>query len=133
MDKVSKEIRSRNMSLIRAKNTLPELLVRKGLYKLGFRYRIHYPLPGKPDITFPSKKVVIFIQGCFWHGHGCKFDHLPKTNKKFWSSKIINNKNRDSKNNIELKKQNWEIITIWECEIKTNLKNGINLIVNKLT
>jgi DNA mismatch endonuclease, patch repair protein len=89
MDKVSKETRSRNMSLIRAKNTKPELLVRKALHKLGLRYRIHYPLLGKPDIAFPSKKLTIFIHGCFWHGHGCKFDHKPKSNKLFWSSKII--------------------------------------------
>ncbi len=133
MDKISKETRSRNMSLIRAKNTQPELLIRKELYKLGLRYRIHYSLPGKPDITFLSKKLAIFVHGCFWHGHGCKVDHIPGSNKKFWSTKIINNKERDIKNSEELNKLGWKIITAWECEIRTSLKNQINLIVVKLT
>lgn len=121
------------MSLIKSKNTQPELLVRKELYKLGFRYRIHYPLPGKPDITFPVKKVAIFIQGCFWHGHGCKVDHIPKTNKKFWLTKITDNKKRDIKNNTNLNEQGWKIITIWECELRDRLKDKINVIVNELT
>lgn len=133
MDKVSKEVRSRNMSLIRTKNTQPELLIRKELYKLGLRYRIHYSLPGKPDIVFPSKKLAIFVQGCFWHGHGCKVDHIPRSNKKFWFTKIINNKMRDIKNSEKLNKLGWKIITTWECEIRASLKDQVNLIAVKLT
>lgn len=132
MDKVNGETRSRNMSLIRAKNTQPELLVRKALHKLGFRYRIHYPLPGKPDITFPSKKIAVFIHGCFWHGHGCKFDHKPKTNKLFWSSKITKNKERDLKNNKKLKEKGWQVIIVWECSIKNNLDDAVDLIIEEL-
>lgn len=120
------------MSLIRSKNTQPELLVRKALYKLGFRYRIHYLLQGKPDIVFPAKKIVIFIQGCFWHGHGCKVDHTPKTNKKFWLTKITDNKKRDIKNSTALNGQGWKIITVWECEVRNGLKDKINMIVKEL-
>ena len=132
MDKVSRETRSRNMSLIRAKNTQPELLVRKALHKLGFRYRIHYPLPGKPDIIFPPKKVAVFIHGCFWHGHGCEFDHKPKSHKLFWSSKITKNKERDSKNYKELKDKGWLVVTVWECDIKKKLNNAVCLIIKEL-
>lgn len=132
MDKISKESRSRNMSLIRAKNTEPELLVRKELFRLGLRYRIHYPLPGKPDITFPLKKMVIFIHGCFWHGHGCKFDHIPKSNESFWFAKMTKNKERDSQQKIELTKKGWKVITLWECEIRTSLQNSLKQITDNL-
>lgn len=132
MDKVSKETRSRNMSLIRAKNTQPELLVRKALHKLGFRYRIHYPLQGKPDIIFPSRKLAIFIHGCFWHGHGCKFDHKPKSHKLFWSSKIIKNKKRDLRNNKALEEKGWQVLIVWECDIRNKLNDLVRLIVKEL-
>lgn len=117
MDKISVSARSRNMSKIRSKNTKPEILLRKALFAKGLRYRIHYNLPGKPDIVFPSKKIAIFVHGCFWHGHGCKIDHSPRSNKTFWKEKIKMNRIRDKRNETLLKANNWETLTYWECEI----------------
>jgi DNA mismatch endonuclease, patch repair protein len=116
MDKITSEARSRNMSKIKAKNTKPELKVRSILYSQGYRYRIHYPLEGKPDIVFPKKKVAIFVNGCFWHGHGCKIDHVSKSNSEFWLNKISNNKERDKKINQNLTNEGWKVLTIWECD-----------------
>lgn len=115
------------MSSIRGKNTKPELIIRKKLYELGFRFRIHYPLVGRPDIVFPSRKVAIFVHGCFWHGHGCKNDHIPKINNKYWVSKIKKNKARDAKVRNYLTKSGWKVLVIWECETtnKTILGNII--------
>jgi len=117
MDTISKAARSRNMSRIRAKNTIPELLVRKALFSKGYRYRIHYPLPGRPDIVFPSKRRAILIQGCFWHGHNCHYSHQPKSNIEFWKNKITANKKRDKKNFKHLKNCNWALFLVWECQI----------------
>lgn len=117
MDKITPEARSRNMSRIKSKNTKPELILRKLLFSKGFRYRIHYPLPGKPDIVFPKKKIAIFVNGCFWHGHGCKNDHISKTNSNSWKEKIKNNKKRDLKALNLLKKEKWKTLTLWECGI----------------
>jgi len=116
MDKISKETRSKNMASIKSKDTQPELIVRRKLHKLGLRYRLHYPLVGKPDIVFPSKKIAIFVHGCFWHGHGCKNDHIPKTNNKYWSSKINTNKMRDMTVKKRLTKLGWKILIVWECK-----------------
>lgn len=133
MDKITSEARSRNMSLIRAKDTKPELLVRKALFKLGFRYRIHPLLPGKPDITFPSRKIAVFIHGCFWHGHGCKVDHSPKSNIDFWESKTTRNRKRDLVNEDKLTKLDWKIMIIWECEVRENLNKVVELIKIQLS
>jgi DNA mismatch endonuclease (patch repair protein) len=113
MDKISKEARSRNMASIKSKNTKPELLVRKYLFSQGLRYRIHSRLPGKPDITFPSKQIAVFIHGCFWHGHGCKLDHIPKSNNVFWQEKITKNKQRDERVSGELHNLGWITYVIW--------------------
>lgn len=118
MDKIDAKTRSKNMSRIKSTNTNPELKVRKLLYSKGFRYRIHYPLKGKPDIVFPKKRIALFINGCFWHGHGCKIDHVPKSNSPFWISKIEKNRSRDKEVNKLLTKEGWKIITLWECEIE---------------
>jgi DNA mismatch endonuclease (patch repair protein) len=116
----SKETRSYNMSRIRSKNTKPEMLVRQFLYKNGFRYRLHVKnLPGKPDIVLPKYKTVIFIHGCFWHGHdGCKYYVVPKTRTEWWLNKIQGNANNDTKAEVLLKEAGWKIIKIWECELK---------------
>jgi DNA mismatch endonuclease (patch repair protein) len=116
MDKITTEARSRNMARIRAKNTDPELKIRRLLYSQGFRYRIHHPLKGKPDIVFPKKKIAIFVNGCFWHGHGCKVDHVSKSNPAYWTDKIARNKERDKEVYKFLTKEGWKVITIWECE-----------------
>ena len=119
-DIMTPEQRSRCMSAIKGKDTKPEMIVRKYLFSKGLRYRLHVrSLPGNPDIVLPKYKTVIFINGCFWHGHeGCKFYRLPKSNVEFWESKIINNKNRDVLNEIKLEELGWRVIRIWECEIR---------------
>ena len=116
----SPEVRSYNMSCIKSKNTKPELLVRKYLFSHGFRYRLlSLKLPGKPDITLPRYRTVIFVHGCFWHGHEkCRNFKLPKSNLAYWSLKIEKNKTRDLNNLIELQNAGWCVIIIWECEIK---------------
>lgn len=115
------EVRSYNMSMIRGKNTKPEIIVRKFLHSKGFRFRLHKKeLPGKPDIVLPKYKTVIFIHGCFWHGHkNCKYFVIPKTRTKWWQSKIEGNKANDKKNNIKLREAGWMIITLWECQLRT--------------
>jgi DNA mismatch endonuclease, patch repair protein len=116
----SKETRSYNMSRIRSKDTKPEILVRKFLHKNGFRYRLHVKdMPGKPDMVLPKYKTVVFIHGCFWHGHdGCKYYVVPKTRTEWWLNKINGNINNDTKAEQTLKALGWNIIKIWECELK---------------
>lgn len=116
----SKEIRSYNMSQIRSKDTKPELLVRRFLHKNGFRYRLHVKnLPGKPDIVLPKYKTVIFVHGCFWHGHeGCKYYVVPKTRTEWWLEKIGKNIENDFKAEELLLSKGWKIIKLWECELK---------------
>lgn len=119
-DKHSKETRSYNMSRIRATNTKPEEIVRKHLFAQGFRYRKNDShLPGRPDIVLPKYKTVIFVNGCFWHGHtDCKYFVWPENNADFWKEKINGNIQRDLRNTQLLTDQGWNIITIWECELK---------------
>ncbi len=120
-DVMSKEERSRCMAAIKGKDTKPELIVRKYLFSRGLRFRIQVrKLPGTPDIVLPKYKTVIFVNGCFWHGHeGCKYSHLPKSNADFWQKKISHNKARDVSNTAVLKMMGWRVIRVWECDIKT--------------
>ena len=115
-----KKIRSYNMSRIKGKNTKPEMLVRKFLHKNGYRYRLNYSrLPGKPDIVLPKYKSVIFINGCFWHGHkGCNYFVVPKTRTEWWVEKINGTIERDEIKINELEKKGWSVKTLWECELK---------------
>ena len=115
-----KKTRSYNMSRIKSKDTKPEILVRKFLFSKGFRYKLHdKSLPGKPDIVLPKYKTVIFVHGCFWHGHkGCKYAKLPETRKSFWYEKIRRNMELDSINKKTLRKRGWTIIEIWQCQLK---------------
>lgn len=110
------------MSKISGKNTKPEIIVRKIVHKLGYRFRLHRrDLPGKPDIVFPKYKKVIFVNGCFWHGHSkCSRSKLPATNIDFWKKKIKGNKQKDKNNHLCLKKMGWNYLVIWQCEIKKN-------------
>jgi DNA mismatch endonuclease (patch repair protein) len=114
------ETRSYNMSQIKGKDTKPEMLVRKYLFSKGFRYRLHdKKLPGKPDIVLPKYKTVIFIHGCFWHGHeSCKYFVIPKTRTEWWTEKINRNKANDSKAISSLKSNQWKVLIIWECQLK---------------
>lgn len=116
----TKEVRSYNMSKIRSKNTKPEITLRKMLFKLGFRFRLHDKnLPGKPDIVLKKFKTVIFVHGCFWHGHeDCKYFVVPKTRTEWWLNKIETNKKKDKENECELLKNNWKVIIVYECQLK---------------
>lgn len=117
------EQRSYNMSRIRNKNTKPEELVRKYLFSKGFRYRKNDPrLPGKPDIVLPKYRTVIFVNGCFWHGHdGCRYFTWPKNNSEFWKEKITGNVVRDRKTYQVLSELRWKVIVFWECQLKNGL------------
>jgi DNA mismatch endonuclease, patch repair protein len=122
-----KKTRSYNMSRIKGKNTKPEMLVRKFLHANGFRYRLHAKeLPGKPDIVLPKYKTVIFVHGCFWHGHmQCKNSKTPSSNKSYWVPKLMKNAERDNQNKLALRTKHWKVITIWECELKQNLERTL--------
>lgn len=124
MDVHTPEQRRRNMSRIRSKDTKPEMVVRKMVHGMGYRYRLHRKdLPGKPDLVFPSMKMVIFVHGCFWHMHRCRFGRVkPETNAEFWEKKRKSNVERDKKNRKQLKKQGWDVLVIWECWLRDKVK-----------
>lgn len=118
-DIVSKETRSRMMSSVRAKNTKPEIEIRHRLFSLGLRYRLHTKnLPGTPDVVFPKYGSVVFINGCFWHHHGCRYSALPATRRVWWKKKLLNNAKRDLKVISELRVLGWRIAIIWECAFR---------------
>lgn len=118
-DVLTPEQRSYNMSRIRSGDTKPELLVRKWLWSHGYRYRLHVNgLPGKPDIVFQRKKKAVFVNGCFWHGHACRYSRTPKTNTEFWEKKIAANVERDNIVFRQLSKLGWTVFVVWECELR---------------
>ncbi|WP_303828977.1 very short patch repair endonuclease [Asticcacaulis taihuensis] len=115
--------RSRNMAAIKGKDTRPELMIRKALHRLGFRFRLHSKdLPGKPDLVLPKYKAVIFINGCFWHHHNCHLFKWPLTREEFWRTKINRNTENDARNTIRLEQAGWRIATVWECALKGRTK-----------
>jgi len=119
VDIVDPTTRSRMMSGIHAKNTSPELIVRKALHARGFRFRVHSAgLPGKPDIVLPKYKAVVLIHGCFWHGHNCRYFKIPQTRTEFWLDKIGKNRARDALQIQNLNSAGWRSLTIWECAIR---------------
>ena len=135
MDKLTKEQRHRCMASIRGKDTKPELLVRRFLFSRGFRYRLNHPrLPGRPDIVLRKYRTVIFVNGCFWHGHeGCKHYVVPKSNTEFWIAKIERNRARDIDEQHELAAMGWHCITVWECQLKPAIrKNTLESLVYTL-
>lgn len=107
------------MQAVRSKNTRPELLVRRLLHANGYRYRLHSKkLPGCPDLVFPRRKKVLFIHGCWWHGHNCqRGSRVPKTNVVYWTKKVMRNRNRDADSRKKLEAQGWKVLAIWECEL----------------
>jgi DNA mismatch endonuclease (patch repair protein) len=111
--------RSLNMSRIRGKDTKPELMLRRGLHALGFRFRLHRKdLPGCPDLVFPSRRAVIFVHGCFWHGHHCPMRKMPATRADFWQKKIAGNRERDERAVVALTTDHWRVIQVWECALR---------------
>jgi len=135
-DIYSKQKRSEIMSKISGKETKPEILVRKFLFANGFRFRKNdKKLPGKPDIVLPKYKIVIFVHGCFWHGHkGCSKAIKPSTNKDFWNAKIEKNRIRDKKVQETLKEIGWKVIVIWECQLRNQelLKQTLSKVINRI-
>ncbi|WP_186564810.1 very short patch repair endonuclease [Lawsonibacter celer] len=123
-DNHSKEVRSRNMSRIRSTDNKPEEIVRKFLFSQGFRYRKNdKKLPGKPDIVLPKYRTVIFVNGCFWHKHDCPRFVWPSSNQDYWRPKILGNVERDKKNVGQLRSQGWNVIVVWECELKKAVRD----------
>lgn len=124
VEDVLKNLRSTHMSRIRSKDTKPEMLVRKFLFSRGFRYRIHVKkLPGKPDVVLPKYRTVVFVHGCFWHGHeGCKYYVVPKTRTEWWLAKITRNRERDEIAVRQLAEMSWRIIQIFGCELKSGVR-----------
>jgi len=127
--------RSYNMQQIKGKNTKPEMLVRTFLHANGYRYKLHdKKLPGRPDIVLPKYRTVIFVHGCFWHGHAnCRYFVVPKTRTQWWTDKINRNKANDEKALKALKKDGWKILNIWECDLKKDkFEKTMNRVIQKL-
>lgn len=135
MDIWDKKKRSEVMSKIRSKDTKPEMTLRKALFARGFRYRVNERnLPGKPDIVLHKYKTVIFLHGCFWHRHeGCKYAYTPKTNTEFWINKITSNVERDKITLQKLETLGWNVITVWECEIRHLYKHNITPLIDRVS
>lgn len=124
-DIVSPDVRSRMMSGIRSKNTKPEMMLRKGLHRYGFRYRLHdRRLPGRPDLVFPRRHAVLLVHGCFWHGHDCALFRLPGTRREFWEAKIQRNRDVDAAASCALTEAGWRQAVIWECSMRGPLRMG---------
>lgn len=135
MDVVDKETRRRMMSGIRAKNTKPEMLVRKILFAAGYRFRLHRrDLPGVPDVVLPGHKVAIFVHGCFWHRHaGCGFATSPTTNAAFWHAKLSSNVERDTRTIGALKEAGWRVLVVWECATKGKSTEAVTDLAHSLS
>lgn len=114
------EDRSRIMRAVKSRDTKPEMLVRRAVHAMGYRYRLHRKdLPGKPDLVFLSRKKIIFVHGCFWHGHDCaRGARVPKSNRDYWTGKISRNRERDAQSRKALVKEGWDVLTVWECKLK---------------
>ncbi len=118
-DIVDTGTRSRMMSRIGPTNTRPEMIIRKGLFKKGYRYRLHSPnLPGKPDLVLSKYRALILVNGCFWHGHSCNLFKWPRTREKFWRNKIGSNRKRDERNIGKYRELGWRVLIVWECSLK---------------
>lgn len=126
VDHLTPAERSRNMARIRSKNTEPEMCIRKGLHALGYRYILHSAkIPGKPDIVLPKYRAVIFIHGCYWHGHDCGQAKLPKSNGSYWLPKIARNQERDARNLAAVEAAGWRHLVIWECAFRRKGEIGL--------
>lgn len=120
------------MAGIRSRNTKPEMLIRKAIHALGYRYRLHAKeLPGKPDLVFPRRHAVIFVHGCFWHGHDCPLFHWPVSRTEFWRSKIAGNVTRDFKSRVQLIGKGWRVLEIWECTLRGKDRLSLDEVVSR--
>ncbi|WP_281645819.1 very short patch repair endonuclease [Parendozoicomonas sp. Alg238-R29] len=133
MDNLSSQTRSHIMASIHSKDTKPEILVRKALYSLGFRYRCHYKnLPGKPDIVLPKYRAIIQVNGCFWHGHDCHIFKMPKSRTEFWENKISRNQIRDEANHYQVTLSGWRNLVIWECALQGKEKQDFDWLIGEV-
>lgn len=127
------EGRSRNMRAVKSKNTVPERLLRSALHKRGFRFRIHsVGLPGRPDLVLRKFGAVVFVNGCFWHGHGCHLFRMPRTRSDFWAAKIATNVSRDAVSRDALLDAGWRVATVWECSLKGRYKKPFDSVVDEI-
>lgn len=119
-DNLTPEQRKRTMTRVHSTDTQPEMRVRRLVHRMGYRYRLHRKdLPGNPDLVFPKRRKIIFVHGCFWHGHDCKAGRkLPKANEAYWSAKLVRNKERDAANQALLHARGWDVLIVWECDLK---------------
>lgn len=123
VDNRTPESRSALMSRIRGRNTAPEMIVRRLLHSLGYRFRLHRgDLPGTPDIVFPSRRKIVFVHGCFWHAHGCRIGRPPKSRPEFWLPKLERNRAKDDRNRRQLRALGWSVLTVWQCQTKAEEK-----------
>ncbi|MFH1747764.1 MAG: DNA mismatch endonuclease Vsr [Planctomycetota bacterium] len=136
MDVLTKEQRQRNMRAIRSRDTQPEMFVRRLVHSMGFRYRLHCRnLPGQPDLVFASRKKTVFVHGCFWHRHRCRYGRVvPATRREFWTKKLQKNIQRDRRVRRQLRALGWKSLTIWECQLKdvTRLRNRLHTFLDSL-
>lgn len=134
VDLLTSERRSWNMSQIKGRNTRPELRLRSLLHRAGFRFRLHAKqLPGRPDVVLPKYRTAIFVHGCFWHRHpGCRNTTTPSTRREFWQEKFDGNVRRDARNRAALEATGWTVVTVWECELKTDAEGVVRRLANKL-
>lgn len=127
-DTLTPQQRSERMSRIRSKDTKPELVVRKAVWAAGFRYRLHaIGSPGRPDLVFKSLRCVVFVHGCYWHGHSCQKGRIPQTNSSFWKNKFEANKARDRRTRHWWRREGWKVIIVWECSLSTEAKRAQTL------
>ena len=134
-DTITPEQRSEIMSHIKSKDTSIELMVRRYLFALGYRYRVNYTaLPGKPDIVFTKKKIAIFIHGCYWHGHDCgsRYAHSSQSNKAYWGPKIQRTQQRDQEHIAKLEADGWNVIVLWECQLKSDFGQSMSWLVDNI-
>jgi len=134
VDLLTSERRSWNMSQIKGRNTRPELRLRSLLHRAGFRFRLHAKqLPGRPDVVLPKYRTAIFVHGCFWHRHpGCRDTTTPSTRREFWQEKFDGNVRRDARNRAALEATGWTVVTVWECELKTDAEGIVRRLADKL-
>jgi DNA mismatch endonuclease (patch repair protein) len=119
MDRLTPDARRRLMQAVKPEHTTPELAVRSLLHRMGCRFRLHRrDLPGTPDIVLPGRGCVVFVNGCFWHGHRCRWGRLPKTRIEYWSAKMKANRERDRRKRAELRAAGWQVATVWQCELR---------------
>jgi DNA mismatch endonuclease (patch repair protein) len=132
MDVLTPDQRRRNMSLIRGKDTKPELLLRRGLHAAGLRFRLHAAnLPGRPDIIFPRHRAIVLVHGCFWHDHRCPLCKAPTTRPEFWIKKIAGNRARDGRNALALKRAGWRLLTVWECSLRGPARRQLTEVISE--